>query len=108
MYWNYRVLEKIEGEGTPYEETFLYIVEVFYNYEDDNIIGWQEEDANLMGSTVENLRTTLDWMRDALDKPILIAADLLQRMEELTAMGVEVQDIGVPENGEIGLGDDRG
>lgn len=103
MYWNHRIMQRIENEGLPYEETVLYVVEVFYNTEDDSIIGWTEKES-VWGETSDEIRQTLHWMLDALDKPILIEAALLQRAEEIEAMGGDVHDIGIREDGGIDLG----
>lgn len=100
MFWNHRILQRIEGEGTAYEETFFYVVEVYYNNKDGRIIGWTEKE-DVYGESLDEVRQTLHWMLDALDKPILIEADLLQRMEEITAMGEDAHDIGISETGEI-------
>src|SRR5258705_6329476 len=104
MHWNHRLMQRIEGQGTAYEETFLYIVECYYNTEDNNIIGWTEKEE-VWGESVDEVRQTLHWMLDALDKPILIEADLLQRMEEINAMGGDAHDIGINELGDIDLGE---
>lgn len=103
MYWNHRLMQRVEGQGTPYEETVLYVVECYYNTEDNSIIGWTEKEE-VWGESVDSVRQTLHWMLDALDKPLLIEADLLQRMEEITAMGGDAHDIGVNEWGDIDIG----
>lgn len=75
MYWNHRLLRKVDGKGTPYEETNLYIVEVFYKdfrYEGpESIMGWTEKEVGVYGENVDEIRQTLEWMLLALDKPIL-------------------------------------
>lgn len=96
-------MQKVEGQGTLYEETVLYIVEVYYNDEDNTIIGWTEKES-VWGETTEEIWQTLNWMMDALEKPILIEADLLQRAEEIEAMGGDTHEIGINEEGEIDLG----
>lgn len=103
MYWNHRLMQRIENEGKAYEETLLYIVEVFYNHEDNSIIGWSEKES-VYGEDVEEVRQTLHWMLDATEKPILIEADLLQRAEEIRAMGGDTHEVGINEYGEIDLG----
>lgn len=105
MHWNHRLMQRIEGQGTPYEEVVLYIVECYYNTDDGTIIGWTEKEE-VWGESIEAVRQSLHWMLDALDKPVLIEADLLQRMEEITAMGGDAHDIGVDEDGDIYLGFD--
>lgn len=103
MYWNHRLMQRIEGQGTEYEEVVLYIVECYYNIDDNTIIGWTEKEE-VWGESIDSVRQTLHWMLDALDKPVLIEADLLQRMEEITAMGGDAHEIGVNETGDIDLG----
>lgn len=103
MFWNHRVMQKTVDVGTRYEETFLYIVEVYYDDDTENIIGWTEKEE-VWSDTVDGLRQSLHWMMDATEKPILIEADLLQRMEEITAMGGDAHEIGTSESGDIDLG----
>lgn len=96
-------MRRIDDPGTNYEETVLYVVEVYYNSDDSTIIGWTEKES-VWGTDMDELRNSLTWMIESLDKPILDEADLLQRMEELSAMGADTHDVGIPENGEISLG----
>lgn len=103
MFWNHRLMQRVEGEGTSYEEVVLYVVEVFYNESDNSIIGWSEKEY-VWGENLEEVRQSLHWMLDALDKPVLIEADLLQRAEEIRAMGGDTHEIGISENGDIDLG----
>lgn len=106
MYWNHRVMRCIEGAGTSYEDSVLYIREIFYNEEDNSIIGWTEKEfvysSEKYDNGIEGLRQTLHWMLDALDKPILDEADLLAQAERIREMGGDAHEIGMQEiDGEV-------
>lgn len=85
VYWNYRLMQKIDGAGTSFEETVLYVVEVYYD-ENNKIIGWTDE-KTVYGDNVEEVRQTLEWMILSLDKPILIESDLLAEAERARENG---------------------
>ncbi len=76
MYWNHRVVNRVVNPGTPHESAVLFIVEVYYDNDSHHIIGWTEKEA-VFGETVDELRQSLHWMLDALDKPVLDEAELL-------------------------------
>lgn len=76
MYWNHRVMRRIENEGKSYEEEVLYIVEVYYDTDSHQIIGWTEKEE-VWGEDIDGIRQTLHWMLDATEKPILDEKDLL-------------------------------
>lgn len=76
MYWNHRVMERVEGN-----ETLFFVVEVYYNTDDNSILGWTEQES-VWGESVESLTTTLNWMLEALEKPVLNEAQLLREAEE--------------------------
>lgn len=88
VYWSYRVMERIEGKGTPWEETNLYIVEAHY-HEDGSLLGWTNKGTIVSGETLEDLRHTLHWMLDSLEKPILVEKDLLAQAEIARGNGDE-------------------
>lgn len=92
MYWNHRVMQRVDGAGTKFEETNYYIVEVYYN-EDGSILGWSEKE-DVMSDSVEGIRQTLTWMQESLLKPILIEAELLAKAEKDRADG---KDTPIPE-----------
>lgn len=94
MYWNHRLMQREE-----YGETFLFIVEAYYNDDDNRIIGWTK-DKSVWGESVEEILQTLEWMKDATTKPILIEADLLAECERLREMGADVHEVGVDESGD--------
>lgn len=80
MYWNHRAMER-EVHG----EKLIFIVEVYYN-EDDSVMGWTESEE-VWSETVDGLRTQLQWMTAALEKPVLIEAELLAQAEQARAEG---------------------
>lgn len=96
MFWNHRLMMRTEGEGTLYETEVFYIVEVYYNEDDNTIIGWTQKEE-VWGESVDGVRQTLHWMLDALDKPVLIEADLLEQAKAIKAMGEDVHEIGIVE-----------
>ena len=61
MSWNYRVIEKDGGFG----------VHGAYYDEHENITGIDQDPNVPIGETVDQLRTTLELMLEALKKPIL-------------------------------------
>lgn len=87
MFWNHRVIQRIDDVGSPYEETNLYIVEVYYD-NDGSVIGWTEKE-DVFGHDIEELRTSLTWMIESLDKPILNEAELKKQAEEARENGEE-------------------
>lgn len=80
VFWNHRVITRVEGE-----ETNLYIEEVFYDA-DGTTIGWTET-KGLYGESVDELRQTLAWMLESLDKPVLDEARLLADAEAAKLKG---------------------
>lgn len=76
MYWNHRILQR-ELQG----EISYWVVEAFYDEEDNRILGWTEEEP-VWGESVEGIRTSLEWMGSALEKPVLIESELLREIEE--------------------------
>lgn len=83
--WNYRLMQRIEGAGTNFEETVIYIVEVYYD-DDGKLIGWTNE-KTVYGEDIAEIRQTLEWMALALDKPILIESELLAEAEQARETG---------------------
>lgn len=106
MYWNHRVLKRIEDNTESY-----IIVEVYYNDEDGLIIGWTANAIEPWGTNVDEVRQTLHWMLDATEKPVLDEEALLAEMalrppepveeyetylsidEVLDSLGLEREDI---------------
>lgn len=86
MFWNHRIMQRIEGEGTEYEGPYLYIVEVFY-HDDGSILGWTEKAAEACGENLDEVKNCLEGMMKALDQPVLIEADILQQMKEARENG---------------------
>lgn len=65
MSWNYRVMRRVFGG----EESFS-IHEVYYN-EDGSLRNWTTEPQAVSVETLDDLRRLLEWMAEALDKPVL-------------------------------------
>jgi len=75
MYWNHRLMKR-----TEHDETLLYVVEVYYDSKDNSIIGWTEKES-VYGENLDEVRQTLSWMIEALDKPILDEVELLLQIK---------------------------
>lgn len=73
MNWNHRVIITIDGDGiTP----IFGIHECFYDSKNDMVPhSWTENAIPAYGDSIEGLKTTLDRMKAACDKPILIEND---------------------------------
>jgi len=78
MSWNYRVMKhrKIMKDGTA--EEWLAIHEVHYRSKEvDDLtvpvdeIGWSGEPTTVIGDDIADLRSVLEMMLKALDKPII-------------------------------------
>lgn len=80
MTWNYRIIERIVGKGTPYEETQYFIEEVYYG-DEGNIEGWTQSE-HVWGISPEEIRQVLEWMLLATEKPVLNEAELEAQTEE--------------------------
>lgn len=67
-YWNYRVVRKtfLIGEETEYRYE---IHEVYYREGKPSMTTVEAMDPH--GETIDNLREDLEWMKRALDKPVL-------------------------------------
>tara|TARA_E500000331_G_C16916409_1_gene565734 strand:- start:329 stop:580 length:252 start_codon:yes stop_codon:yes gene_type:complete len=65
MTWNYRIV----SEEAPDGELFYQIYEVYYD--EEKIIGMTEAPCKPYGDDVEDLRSNLKQMLQALDRPIL-------------------------------------
>lgn len=70
-YWNHRVLQSKDGHG----EEYYTIREVHYN-DDGTIYAYSKDPRPAYGDTIEELRETLQWMLDCLDKPVLIEGEV--------------------------------
>lgn len=70
-YWNYRVVRKVYPPGIDGErEHVLGIHEVYYD-DDGKPEMVTENRMDAHGETLDELRTDLRWMMEALDKPVL-------------------------------------
>lgn len=80
VFWNHRIISRTEGE-----ETNLYVVEVYYDT-DGATIGWTEG-HEVYGASLDELRQTLTWMLESLEKPILDESLLLAEAETAREQG---------------------
>lgn len=69
MHWNYRLIDLSHENGG---EPWVVIHEVFYE-DDGSLMGYGT--ACLGSESLEEMRTTLEWMALALDKPVLKPSD---------------------------------
>lgn len=69
MHWNYRLIDLAHENGG---EPWVQIHEVFYE-DDGSLMGYTP--ATLGSEDPTELRTTLEWMARALDKPVLKVTD---------------------------------
>lgn len=72
MHWNHRVLrtsDKVFGMSYAIHECF------YQKYDDTIPHAWTDEPVPVHGETLEELRTTLNWMLSALEKPVLVDID---------------------------------
>ena len=77
-YWNYRVIKRTyENPIDPGDPLDEYTVCEVYYYEDGSIKGWTEP-VPASADTAEDLGKVFDMMLEALDKPILVEAELLK------------------------------
>ena len=89
MYWNHRVMKRKEHGIES-----LFIVEVYYNDENNEILGWTESEE-VWGEDIDGVLQCLEWMKDACYKPVLVEADLIREAEERGPLSEE--DSGVQE-----------
>jgi hypothetical protein len=77
--WNYRVIRRAETEAASGTIEFTFGIHEVY-YRDDEVddrtvsaseVGFTERPVPVVGESVEALRTTLELMLTALDKPVL-------------------------------------
>jgi hypothetical protein len=66
MSWNYRVMRRVDPDGTDW----FAIHEVYYDAA-GNPDGYTENPVDVSGDSLEGLSWVLDRMREALNKPIL-------------------------------------
>ena len=66
MSWDYRVIKHVR-QG----ESWLEIHEAYYEKGEDEPGSWTEESVKPMGETVEELQKDLEYMLQALEKPVL-------------------------------------
>ena len=67
MPWNHRVIK------LNISDDYYKISEVFYN-QDGSIFGYIN--TGVSGESIDDIRETLEWMLECLDKPILIEEEI--------------------------------
>ena len=72
-YWNYRVVRQDRGDETAYA-----IREVHYD-EEHQVASWTAHDMQPWGTSLDELRTDLQLMLLALEKPVLDPGELEAR-----------------------------
>lgn len=65
MNWNYRIVSRETQYGTEYG------IREFYYDGEGNIYGWTENNETVYGDDVEDIRSSLTWMLEACDKPVI-------------------------------------
>ena len=69
-HWNYRVI-KTQPKGRPLYEATCSIHEVYYD-DDGKIYGWTADPTDVYGESLHELKEGLEWMLEALEKPVLL------------------------------------
>lgn len=70
MYWNHRLIKRIDD---GYEQYGIY--EVYYN-DDGSIYAYTEEPIEVCGDTQEDVEEILQWMMNCLEKPVLVYGEI--------------------------------
>ncbi len=90
--WSYRVLKQ-QHEGGKGEEAWVEmeygIVEAYFD-EDGKPVGYC--DPQVVGNSVEELRSVLGMMHDALDKPVMGTGDFKAEHERTVVGGAKPND----------------
>lgn len=81
MYWNHRVFKRYYDDF-PGDGPYYTLHEVYYDDEDDSIIGYVADDKPAWGESIDELKQVLNWMLDACDKPIIDSKELDKYFEE--------------------------
>lgn len=81
MFWNHRVLKRIDQGETVYG-----IVEAFYD-NDGELDAYGEAFEAPSGESVEELRQSLRWMLDSVEAPVLDEAELSGYFEKRRLAG---------------------
>lgn len=69
MTWNYRICKEVSYKGQPLEEEYYSIREVYYD--GDKITGVTENAIGVSGSTVDEIKFSLEKMGLALNKDVI-------------------------------------
>jgi hypothetical protein len=83
--WNHRVIRSVEPDGTE----FFGVHEVHYD-DDGKPSLYSADPVAVCGGALDEIRWTLDRMREAVDKPILSKSDFVGASPDSTVVdGVE-------------------
>lgn len=85
MFWNHRIRKAVNEE---YGITYYDIVECYYD-DDGNIIGWDEKSLAPSGNNKEELKTELEQMLGAFDRPVIDEKKELPKAEKRMHMMIE-------------------
>lgn len=80
--WNYRVVRTLIPTSSPFMEEDYAIHEVYYN-DDGSIWGMTEQPVPIHGENLEDLRVGLEYMMQALERPVLNNEDIEFRTYEV-------------------------
>lgn len=76
MNWNYRVVRKETQWGPEFS-----IKEFYYNAAGE-IWGWTENDERPYGDSVEEVASSLRWMLEACERPVVLQTELDSIIEQ--------------------------
>jgi len=79
-HWNYRVFKHTDskhkmGDSSNVIEDITYAIHEVYYEEDNTMFGHTAKPIQITGESVEDLRTEIKRIEEALDKPILTSRD---------------------------------
>jgi len=67
FYWNNRLVNRRDSNGG---EDYLQLCEVYYNADDDSLIGFSDVE-NIGGETIESARRSYERLAEAFNHPVL-------------------------------------
>ena len=67
--WNHRIVRRTDARGTESGE-WLTLCEVYYN-KDGSPAAHTQDAVGVCGETIDEIKQSLEWMRRALEQPIL-------------------------------------
>jgi len=82
MTWNFRVIRRTDLHGNHY-----YTIHEVYTNGSGSIGMWSKDAIHAQGDTLGELKQELEWMLDALKKPVLKEVD-----DKLVEVGEDLSD----------------